>query len=108
MNEFTRLKKLKRKRKKKQQRINATLKRRLYKDIFVAPCCYCRVVFLIDELTIEHKTPRCLGGTNNDDNIDLACPACNHERGHIAWLSRRDLMKLFRKRLRNLHDQHSA
>jgi 5-methylcytosine-specific restriction endonuclease McrA len=75
-----------RRKRKRQFRINANLKKRLCKDIVLAPCCYCKRVFLIDELTIEHLVPLSLGGTNNTDNIALACAPCNHKRGREAWL----------------------
>jgi 5-methylcytosine-specific restriction endonuclease McrA len=69
----------------KQKRINFQLKTRLFGHLAFAPCCYCRVVFLYDELTVEHMVPLCLGGTNKDSNIALACAPCNRARGKIAW-----------------------
>lgn len=82
-------------------RQNASLKKTLYASIAMAPCCYCNVVFLIDNLTIEHITPRCLGGTNDSNNIALACAPCNLERGRNVFLIRKKIMKDYYKEIRN-------
>jgi 5-methylcytosine-specific restriction endonuclease McrA len=37
------------------------------------------------ELTIEHITPLCLGGTNDESNITLACAPCNQTKGKEVW-----------------------
>lgn len=79
--------------KKQQQRINSSLKKRLYKNVFMAPCCYCNRVFLIDKLTIEHIVPLSRGGTNEDSNIALACAPCNQEKGRIAWFQNKEIKK---------------
>lgn len=76
---------------KQQLRKNGQLKRRLFKNVVIAPCCYCKVVFLITELTIEHIHPLSLGGTNEDSNIALACAPCNQERGRLSWLQNKQL-----------------
>jgi 5-methylcytosine-specific restriction endonuclease McrA len=73
----------------KQKRINAALRKRLFGHLVIAPCCYCRGVFLWEQLTIEHIIPLCLGGTNDDSNITLACVPCNKGRGKIAWRQKR-------------------
>lgn len=78
---------------KRQLRINTSIKKRLFKNIFVKPCCYCKVVFLIDELTVEHIVPLSFGGTNEDNNIALACAPCNHEKGRESWFLRREIRK---------------
>lgn len=82
---------LRRKQKKAQVKINSKLRNELCKGKAMAPCCYCLFAFLVTDLTLEHKTPRCLGGTNDLDNVDLACQKCNHERGKEAWKIRREL-----------------
>jgi 5-methylcytosine-specific restriction endonuclease McrA len=78
---------------KKQLRINQKLKRRLYKDVYMSPCFYCKEVFLIDNLTIEHITPLSFHGTNEDDNITLACAPCNQQRGRESWLLKQQINK---------------
>lgn len=85
-----RLRRLERKR---QSRINAGLKRRLFEELAFAPCCYCTKAFLVEYLTIEHIMPRSLGGTNDSENIALACAPCNQERGREAWFIKKELMK---------------
>lgn len=82
-----------RQRRKKQLRINTQLKRRLFGHIFLSPCCYCKQVFFIADLTIEHLQPRSLGGTNIDSNIALACAPCNQEKGREAWFLKKKLGK---------------
>ena len=78
-----------RKQHRKQQRINATLKRRLFGHLILSSCHYCRRCFLVLELTIEHLVPLSLGGGNEDSNITLACGPCNHSRGKQTWMDRR-------------------
>jgi len=38
------------------------------------------------ELTIEHIKPLCLGGTNDQSNITLACAPCNQTKGREVWI----------------------
>lgn len=78
-------KNLRRQQRKKQQRINANLKKTLYKNVYMASCCYCNFVFLVEQLTIEHITPLSMGGTNAETNISLACAPCNHAKGRETW-----------------------
>jgi len=36
--------------------------------------------------TVEHVTPKSLGGTNNPDNLKVACFTCNNERrSNLSW-----------------------
>lgn len=79
---------------KRQQRINAQLRKRLFGNIFIAPCYYCQEVFFVDELTIEHIQPLSLGGTNDKENIALACAPCNQQRGRESWFLKRKMMRL--------------
>jgi 5-methylcytosine-specific restriction endonuclease McrA len=81
----------KRANRRRQLSINTKLKRALTKDMAMAPCCYCLSVFLVNDLTIEHKVPRCLGGTNDPVNIALACEPCNKEKGREAWFIKKDI-----------------
>jgi 5-methylcytosine-specific restriction endonuclease McrA len=79
----------------KQKKLNTKLKKRLFGQLFMSPCCYCRRVFLFTELTVEHIVPLCLGGTNDPSNIALACSPCNHERGKEAWLQKQQINKKY-------------
>jgi 5-methylcytosine-specific restriction endonuclease McrA len=58
-----------------------------------AQCCYCHNTFDMEQLTIEHIVPLCLGGTSNPDNITLACKTCNQERGKEAWEKARQIRR---------------
>lgn len=64
---------------KQQRRINASLKKRLYANVYINSCCYCLKVFLINDLTVEHIVPLSFGGGNEDSNITLACAPCNRQ-----------------------------
>lgn len=86
-------KRQRRQKRKKQWKINNQLKKRLFGHLFIAPCCYCKFVFLLDELTIEHLKPITLDGTNEDSNITLACSPCNHRKGKEAWALKKCLAK---------------
>lgn len=39
--------------------------------------------------TLDHLTPRCLGGPSEPRNLVLACYECNHERGNSVGSWRR-------------------
>jgi 5-methylcytosine-specific restriction endonuclease McrA len=82
---------------------NPRLKKKLFGHLIFAPCYYCKSIFLLNDLTIEHLTPLILGGTNEDNNIALACAPCNHQKGREVWLQ----IKNERKKNRN-HEQHPA
>lgn len=87
----------------KQKKINTKLKKKLFGHLFMAPCIYCKRVFLFSELTIEHVTPLCLGGTNDPANIALACFPCNNDEGREAWFKKRELNK---SHYEQYHSQH--
>ena len=44
---------------------------------------------------LEHKTPITRGGTNNYDNLEIACCSCNHKKQnktlveYLEWLKKR-------------------
>lgn len=49
-------------------------------------CCYCgkytdRIFNLADRPTIEHIIPSCMGGTDDYDNLAMACHKCNVYQG---------------------------
>lgn len=85
----SKIRKIKRAERRKQSKINFSLKKRLYKDVVFYPCCYCKNVFMIEKLTVEHVIPLSMGGTNEDSNISLACAPCNHEKGKQSWFIKR-------------------
>lgn len=80
-------------RRKRQLKLNNQIKKRLFGHLVLAPCHYCKKVFLINELTIEHLLPLTLGGTSADSNIALACAPCNQEKGREAWFLKKKLGK---------------
>lgn len=75
----------------KQKRINTQLKKKLFGHLFISPCYYCKEVFIVGELTIEHIIPLCLNGTNESNNIALACQPCNHSRGRQSWFQKQEI-----------------
>ncbi len=87
----------------KQKKLNGKLKKRLFGHLFMAPCCYCKKVFLFTELTIEHIIPLCLSGTNDPCNIALACQPCNNERGKEAWFHKRQINKQYHEQYYSEH-----
>jgi 5-methylcytosine-specific restriction endonuclease McrA len=87
------LKQERKKSRRQQLRINSQLKKKLYKHIAIAPCCYCKELFLTINLTIEHIVPLSLGGTNDASNIDLACAPCNRKKGKETWLMKKQLFR---------------
>lgn len=95
------LKRVRRRERRKQLRINTSLKKRLFKDVADAPCYYCKEQFSINNLTIEHIIPRCCGGTNEDSNITLACAPCNQREGQKVWFLKKQIMAL---RYKSFHD----
>ncbi|WP_211298936.1 HNH endonuclease [Kineococcus rhizosphaerae] len=42
-------------------------------------CCYCGTCA---GLTVDHKVPLVLGGTNDLDNLQTLCGSCNSRKGH--------------------------
>jgi hypothetical protein len=43
--------------------------------------CLCHQRYLFDLLELEHLTPLCHGGSNDEDNLWLACGRCNRGKG---------------------------
>jgi 5-methylcytosine-specific restriction endonuclease McrA len=49
-------------------------------------CCYwCRKEFPMEKLTIDHLKPKSKGGSNNLENLRLACFECNNSRGNSLF-----------------------
>jgi len=95
------LRRERKRRRHKQKKTNTKLKKRLFGHLFMAPCYYCKKVFLVDILTVEHLTPLCLGGTNDPSNIALACLTCNQEKGKESWVLKRELNRQY-------YEKHSS
>ena len=45
-------------------------------------CAYCMKARSLKKLTLDHVVPRCLGGTSCNDNLKLACRACNQKKAN--------------------------
>jgi 5-methylcytosine-specific restriction endonuclease McrA len=43
----------------------------------LTPCVYCRKLFTLRRLTLEHIKPLSNGGKSNPKNLALACSPCN-------------------------------
>lgn len=43
-------------------------------------CCWCEKPLLFNEASVEHLKPRVFGGTDDYDNLDIACRKCNTDR----------------------------
>lgn len=57
-------------------------------NVWVGKCLFCgaRLVVALDgkplgSATVEHIVPRSQGGTDDVQNLALACARCNHEKG---------------------------
>jgi 5-methylcytosine-specific restriction endonuclease McrA len=55
-------------------------------DGFVGKCIHCRSKLVVTRegrtaATIEHVLPQSHGGTDEVENLALACARCNHEKG---------------------------
>lgn len=47
-------------------------------------CIYCENKFKdVEDATIDHILPKIKGGTNNINNLGLACSECNREKGNL-------------------------
>jgi len=49
--------------------------------------------------TLEHIRPQCKGGTDNDNNLSVACRACNNAKGSMS-------VGLFRKFIKSDYTVH--
>jgi 5-methylcytosine-specific restriction endonuclease McrA len=61
------------------QGANPLLKR---KATGTAPCFYCGKLLTCNNLTIDHFIPKSKGGTNEIQNLRLACKRCNSDKGN--------------------------
>lgn len=75
----------------KQLKLNNKFKK-TFKDPF-HNCYYCKYMFLTKELTVEHITPKFLGGTNDWSNLTLSCRACNQKHGKEMFIENKRIRK---------------
>lgn len=57
-----------------------SIKKNLYRKS--KKCLWCKHVFPLDQMTLEHIIPLDRGGLDNENNMALACATCNHDRGN--------------------------
>jgi hypothetical protein len=48
-------------------------------------CVYCREVFAVAQLDVDHKQPRSRGGTDDAANLVTACKPCNKRKGTLTY-----------------------
>lgn len=95
------IRRLRKHNRRKQNKINNKLKRKLFGHLTLSPCYYCKKIFLVEDLTIEHLLALCLGGGNDPSNIALACSPCNKNQGRLAWFEKQ-------KENKKLYEQYFA
>lgn len=69
------------------------LKKWLYRK-YRGRCHYCTVCLEYERSTIDHKKPRCRGGTYDKRNVILACRDCNAEKADMPYYKYKALWKL--------------
>lgn len=47
-------------------------------------CHYCHKKLFQSTATLDHRVPRCRGGTHNRKNLVLACVECNRAKGSMT------------------------
>ncbi len=50
-------------------------------------CFYCRRVFELEFMTLDHLVPKTRGGSNHISNLVLSCSPCNYKKGHVDVVS---------------------
>jgi 5-methylcytosine-specific restriction endonuclease McrA len=57
--------------------------------IWIGKCIHCKAKHVlaadgepISAATLEHINPRCHGGSDELNNLAIACESCNQEKGH--------------------------
>lgn len=80
--------------KEKKRQYNATRKARLYNvpalierqtnQNGVLRCAYCNKPLFPDKYHVDHIRPLSRGGSNDLDNLCLACPKCNLSKGRLT------------------------
>jgi 5-methylcytosine-specific restriction endonuclease McrA len=49
------------------------------------PCRYCGRLLGRGDATVDHKWPRSRGGDNARENLTIACPECNVDKGSMTF-----------------------
>lgn len=85
--------------------LSKTLKNRVAKEANYR-CGYCQAPqhLMVVKLEIEHIIPLSQGGTSNEDNLWLCCPACNMYKGSKVAAhdpESKRLVPLYNPRLQN-------
>jgi 5-methylcytosine-specific restriction endonuclease McrA len=64
--------------------------------VWTGKCIHCNARLVvrsdgtpIGDVTVEHIVPRRRGGTDDADNLALACARCNYQKGYRHDVSRR-------------------
>lgn len=57
------------------------LKQRVYRRYVDPRCHYCKIELTYGQATVDHKQPVSKGGTDDEENLVLACYKCNHDKG---------------------------
>jgi len=47
-------------------------------------CDFCGDVFPFARTTVDHRVPKCEGGTESPENFLLACDLCNQRKGKLS------------------------
>jgi 5-methylcytosine-specific restriction endonuclease McrA len=71
---------------------NVRLRRRTFGALGFC-CYYCGVEKSWEELTIDHLTPKALGGDDSKKNLVPACEPCNIDKGDMTLEQYRDFKR---------------
>lgn len=75
-------------REKESRKKNGGRKRRLYRES--KACHWCRAPLTLETATVDHRIPLARGGSNNPNNLVLACEPCNHDKGSAIWPAKKE------------------
>ena len=59
-------------------------------------CWYCRKALTLEDSTLDHVVPRCMGGKRVNNTV-LACADCNHAKGNNPGVVTDDILALHKK-----------
>lgn len=54
-------------------------------------CEYCKQTMAFEDSTLDHWVPKAMGGTNQRNNLILACEGCNNKKASMTpweWMTR--------------------
>ena len=61
--------------------------------VLKVPCFWCKVELTFKQATVEHVIPRSEGGTNDVENLAIACGCCNQGRHRLLSLKHQILAR---------------